>query len=185
MFSKNTFKLLLTVAFSASSCLYFRQLTVCWALSAQPKKKFKKIPKFPQIPQPGMTLHECDPCKWDISEHICWLSTRPRISCCLSPWSKALEEEENSSPCVVLAPRNIFLHCLKGSGNAFPWDKAGTLGKQAVEGPAQILPARCGQGDERCWVYRQRCSSPDEDVVLLLQGILALLRADNLASQSQ
>lgn len=97
VFSKKAFKLLLTVAFSAPSCLHFRELMVCWALSAHPKKnQKKKSPKSPQIPQSGMLLHECDPCKRDDSVHISWVVIHLR--------SRAPEEGENSSPCSDLAP---------------------------------------------------------------------------------
>lgn len=56
-------------------------------------------------------------------------------------------------------------------------------GKQAEEGPARILPARCGQGGERCWLCCWGCSSPADDAVVLPQAILALFKVGDLASR--
>lgn len=54
-----------------------------------------------------------------------------------------------------------------------------------MDGLALILPARCGKEGKQCWFYHRRCSSPASGAVLPPQRILALLRAGDLARQSQ
>lgn len=117
VFSKNAFKLLPTVAFSAPSCLYFRELTVCWALSAHPKKnQKKKAPNAPKFPSLG-----------------CFCTSVTLASgtiLCTSPGSSSTRGAEprrrGKTPLPALTwPHDILLCCLKGSRHAFLWDEAG------------------------------------------------------------